>query len=164
MSSRQRAGVLPLLAAAVLLGVCSSGAPAAARQKQEMLPTKRGAKTSTVIEGTIAAIDLKASPPRVAVEGGGNRHWLLPLDVKQTIVWRTGGAEKVTFSQLKVGERIKATYGKGSPPAAAEVLILEEPPPPAPVLVAAPSATPRSSSTPDQDKARGGESSVDASR
>ncbi len=156
MSSRQRAGVLPLLAAAVLLGVCSTGAPAAARQKQEMLPTKSGAKTSTMIEGTIAAIDLTASPPHLAVDGGGNRHWLLLLDSKQTIVWRTGGADKATLGQLKVGERIKATYGKGSPPVAAAVLILEEPPPPAHVPVAAPSATPRSSSSPDPAKARGG--------
>ncbi len=120
--------VTPLIVGSAVLRVLLVASAGAAEK-----PSSPPANSTTIpplIEGIIAALDLKASPPSVTLTAQDGKRWVLPLDPAFTAVWRNWEIEPVKLEQLKVGETIKVHYGKKDGKSLiTSLLILEEPPP-----------------------------------
>ena len=105
-------------------------------------PSAPPANSTTIpplIDGIIAVLDLKASPPSLMLTAQDGKRWVLSLDPALTVVWRNWEIEPVKLEQLKVGETIKVHCGKKDGKALiTSLLILEESTPPATIPRASP--------------------------
>ena len=66
-------------------------------------------KTS-LAEGSIATLQLQATPPSLTLAGSEGKTWTLIIDPKSTTVWESGQMAKL--EQLTVGQRARVRYAE----------------------------------------------------
>lgn len=66
------------------------------------------APSSSVVEGTVASLDLASATPSLKVTGADGKSWTLEFDSKTTSIWKDG--QMVKAEDLKTGQSVKVRH------------------------------------------------------
>lgn len=85
-----------------------SDAKAAATSASPTQATAAPAASSSIVEGTIASLDLASATPSLKVTGADGKSWTLGFDSKTTSIWKEG--QMVKAADLKAGQSVKIRH------------------------------------------------------
>lgn len=97
---------------ALLMGIAAVGYAADSPSNSSAPTSSASVPTpqTTLQEGLIAMLDLKAVPPTIQLKTADGKLWPLALDLLTTTVWQHGMPAKL--DQLKVGDQVKVRYAE----------------------------------------------------
>ena len=94
---------------AMAVGFVISGVmPAVWAAEQGQTSTTAPASSSSVVEGTVASLDLASATPSLRVTGADGKSWTLEFDSKTTSIWKDG--QMVKAENLKTGQSVKVRH------------------------------------------------------
>lgn len=85
-----------------------SDAKPAATSPSPVQATATSTPSSSIVEGTIASLDLASATPSLKVTGADGKSWTLGVDPKTSSIWKNG--QMVKWEDLKQGQSVKIRH------------------------------------------------------